>query len=315
MHSIQSVGMDVSRDTLDVAILRANRSQELAQFVNTPAGIKKLISQLKAKGAQGAPFVCESTGEYHRLACLSLTKARFTVNCINPLVTKKYERSSIRGGKTDRVDAVRLAEIGLLEPNLPVFADTVETIRIQKLTASLAFLEKERQRLHQHRKRLELTKAEVGFRLDARGLDALQKSLDKQIANLRKQCVVQLPENLKQLAKETKGISCEQLGVLFALIGSRTFSSKDKLVAFVGLDVLPRQSGQWQGKARLSKRGNAYARKVLCQMAWGLLLHDDRFKQYFRSLRNRGLDYRTCLVALARKFLRQLYAIHFATKV
>lgn len=315
MHSIQAVGMDVSKATLDLALLNSKQEAKIFQFANTGSGISRLISVLKERGALSAPLVCESTGEYHRMACFRLTKAGFQVNCINPLITKKYERASIRGGKSDRVDAIRLAQIGLLEANLPVFADTVETIRNQKLSASLAFLEKERQRLSQHLKRMAKTKEEFKFAADLRGLRAIEKALNQQIIKLKKKFADKLPANLQQFADTTKGCSQAQLGVLFALLGHRSFATKNKLVAFVGLDVNPKESGQWQGVPHISKRGNPYVRKVLAQVAWGLMMHNDQFKQYYQSLRNRGKDYRTCLVALSRKFLRQLYAVHFAKRI
>ena len=116
---IISVGIDVSKAKLDVALLKSDRGHIAARFENNSGGIARLIVLLKQqRTGQTVPCVVESTGDYHLLSALMITKEGFRVNCINPLITKKYQRASIRGTKTDAVDALRLAEIGLLENNL-----------------------------------------------------------------------------------------------------------------------------------------------------------------------------------------------------
>lgn len=87
--------------------------------------------------------------------------------------------------------------------------------------------------------------------------------------------------------------------------------NRDQLVAFVDLDVMPRQSGTWRGKGRLSKRGNPYLRKVLYRVAWGLKQNNPVYQAEYERLRAKGTNYVTTLIILSRKFLRFLYAYYW----
>lgn len=57
--------------------------------------------------------VLEPTGAYHLPMLNSLQKAGIFVAVINPLVMKKYAGTALRKGKTDKLDAVRIANYGI----------------------------------------------------------------------------------------------------------------------------------------------------------------------------------------------------------
>ena len=54
------------------------------------------------------------------------------------------------------------------------------------------------------------------------------------------------------------GVSAYLAGILNLFMENEVRSIKS-WIAFAGLDI--KQSGNWQGRSRLSKRGNAYLRK------------------------------------------------------
>src|ERR1700676_5586203 len=120
-----SIGIDVGKAKLDVAGLRTDRTSIHQVFSNTEKGIGSLTRFLKQqRTAATVPCVLEATGDYHFLAALMLSDAGYAVKCINPLITKKYCRASVRDAKSDNIDCKRLAEIGLIEEHLPAFSDT-----------------------------------------------------------------------------------------------------------------------------------------------------------------------------------------------
>ena len=133
----------------------------------------------------------------------------------------------------------------------------------------------------------------TGFAINISHVEKAAKHVQEQIKSLTNQVAEEISEKGAVIAKETSGISKEKLAVLLALLSDRMFLNRDALVAYVGLDVAVRQSGTWRGKGKLSKRGNAYARKVLFQMAWGLKQHNQRYKEKYSALREKGKDYRT----------------------
>lgn len=306
----ESVGIDIGKKKIDVAILFSDGTTIGKVFPNTKRGISDTIRFLKKqKTADTVPCVLEATGDYHLLPALMLSHGGFRVNCINPLITKKYQRSSVRNAKTDTIDAIRLARIGLMEPDLPVFKAEKHDIASRKLVASLAKLETMKQQLSAHVKQLRAVQSTLDATFDFSLYELLLDTYDRQIASLRAILRTALSDEDRAFAEQTKGVSENQIAVLSCLLAGKDFENRDQLVAFVGLDVMPRSSGMWQGKGRLSKRGNAYARKILYQIAWGLKVHNAEFQEYYRTLRDeRKKHYTTCLIAVARKFLRQYHA-------
>ena len=78
----QSVGIDVAKAKIDVCILWNTSETKTKQFTNqTEADIEKCVDWLRENGVQkDIPIVIESTGSYHWLSCLLLSKiiSRFT---------------------------------------------------------------------------------------------------------------------------------------------------------------------------------------------------------------------------------------------
>jgi hypothetical protein len=97
--------------------------------------------------------------------------------------------------------------------------------------------------------------------------------------------------------------------------GDKQFENRDQLVAFVGLDIRTKESGQWKGRRRLSKRGNGYIRKVLFQIGWGLMMNHPEYNKKYIEMRTAGKNYKTAIVALARKFLRFMFAFHWKKSI
>ncbi len=126
------------------------------------------------------------------------------------------------------------------------------------------------------------------------------------------------PKEAQILAAAMPGVSHEQVAALLIGLGDKAFENRDQLVAFVGLDVRLRQSGKWQGKQVLSRRGNGYLRKVLFQIGWGLMMHHEGVPaQILTPCVRAGKNTKTRIsVALARKFLRDfLFAFYWKKTV
>ena len=311
-----AVGIDVSKVKIDVAILMSASKTKTKLFSNqTQKDMQALVSWFLENGVkQTTPIVIESTGSYHWLCCLILSEHGFRVHLINPLLTKRYEKSSIRGAKTDTVDAKRLAEIGLIEENLPLFFDSRNSLSSKRYCSLYAKLIKIRQQLERSYKDALESGQRIGINLDLNCIEDCLKQI-KVTLDAMKQIIEENGSPLsKQLAK-VKGISSFQASVLCHAIEGKTFGSKDKLIAFFGLDVKVRQSGMWRGRQKISKRGNSFYRMVLFQMGWALSMHNDEFKPYYQRLRSNGKHYYTCLIATARKFLRFFYAHYLNPKV
>jgi len=111
---MNSVGIDVSKEKSMVCILRPYGEVLLSpcEVAHTEQSISTLAKQIIELEGE-TRVVMEATGAYHLPILLSLKQAGIFVSVINPLAMKKYASRSIRKGKTDKLDSVRIANYGL----------------------------------------------------------------------------------------------------------------------------------------------------------------------------------------------------------
>lgn len=307
-----SVGIDVSKKTLAVALKTSQREYLDTSFENTQGGITDLISYLKTqKTAYTVPCVIESTGDFHLLSSCMLKEEGYEVKCINPIITHQYQRATIRNAKDDRIDAQLLANIGTNEPKLLNFTASKEDLEIKKVVTLISTLEKTKQKLRSSLNNLKTTCQTLGIKVPIDDAEEADKKLKKQIKILKDIIIKQTTKEARFLSEKVDGLSLDHSALIHTFIKGRTFKNKDQLVAFTGLDIKARRSGTWRGKETLSKRGNPFLRKILYHTAWGLMRYNEKYKTYYVALRARGLHYTTCLMAVARKFVRLLYTYYF----
>ncbi len=97
------VGIDVSKETLDVQVLNGSSQQ----FPNTSQGHQTLVAWLKPESI--ARVVLEATGGYERLAVAALVAAELPVVVANPRQVRDFAKGIGLLAKTDRIDAYALA--------------------------------------------------------------------------------------------------------------------------------------------------------------------------------------------------------------
>jgi transposase len=107
MTTSSYVGIDVSKDKLDVAVLG---KEGVWQVDNTPNGIAKLVPQMK--NLQPELIVVEATGGYQRAGVETLFHAGLCVAVVNPARVRQFARACGLLAKTDKLDAQVLAVFG-----------------------------------------------------------------------------------------------------------------------------------------------------------------------------------------------------------
>ena len=94
------VGVDVSKDSLDVAI---GTEKDIITFVNDHQGVDALVKKLNRIDAELTVF--ESTGGYELLAASSLSEAGLPVVIVNPRQVRNFAKATGILAKTDALDA------------------------------------------------------------------------------------------------------------------------------------------------------------------------------------------------------------------
>jgi transposase len=141
-----------------------------------------------------------------------------------------------------------------------------------------------------------LAESSIGLQLDRWTTKALE--LRTYIAELRvvqqqREMVVKRLKNLLEtntdyaLIASIPGIALEIGSVLLAEIGDvRRFGSDRQLLSFAGFDLVNYQSGEYQGKPRISKRGRPLIRKVAYQAVNVSVIsrQDNVFQRAYRQI-------------------------------
>ena len=82
-----------------------------------------------------------------------------------------------------------------------------------------------------------------------------------------------------------------------------------KLIAASGLDPSTYKSGKYEGKSRISKRGNRHLRRVIWLMSTKVIINNNLFRTYFYKRRNEGLPYKMAVLATAHKLIRIMFVM------
>jgi len=318
MRAIVTLGIDVSKDKLDAALwLAASRKWFAVKVRNDAVGIAKLLQWVatKSKVAIGDCRVAlEPTGVYHDNVAQAFHEAGYPVVMANPKRVRDFASGIGQLAKTDKLDARVLAQYGQVVEEAMIWQPPApEIIVLRALLARLEAIEKDEQR---EANRLEAARATDNTPQAV--FDSLQRSLASLAAERQRleQAIRDHDNNhpgLKQelnRLKSVPGIGDKTANVLLSLLRRRTFESARQAAAYVGLNVLPYESGSSVRKAtHLSKRGDAYVRAKLYMPAIVAARHNPPLRQIYQDLIARGKSKKAALAAVMRRLIHIAFGI------
>lgn len=303
MHTI---GIDMSKDTFHAAFDETH----VIIFKNTDQGIEKFIGTLLEHGCEKTNTIIgtESTGVYHLLFCERLRSSGWNIKVINPIITSRMFKSTIRHAKTDRLDAVSIRK-ALLAGAGYLYTDTPEILALKSLVQEREALCRMRaetkQRINAHKIREKATGLILhdSFSGSIKLLSYEMKEVEKKMK--------QYATSTQELLRSIPGIGLVTAATLVAYVGDiRRFSSAEKLVAYIGLDCRVHESGtSIHGKGYLSKRGNRYLRYVLFNAAFIAQRINPDLRAYLKKKISEGKHYFSALCAVERKLVHLIYAV------
>jgi transposase len=87
------------------------------------------------------------------------------------------------------------------------------------------------------------------------------------------------------------------------------YDRSGKIIAMAGFDPAVYQSGNHEGKGRITKRGNRHLRRVIWLMTTRVIHYSDMFKVYYLKRKKEGLPYKMAVLATDHKLIRVIYAM------
>ena len=297
-----SIGIDVSKDWLDVATTDSNQPW---REENCPHGLELLVEALRGRDIDRV--VLEASGGYEALALTALHDAGFPVVLIQPVRARHFARALGRRAKTDTIDATVLAQMAMLvlrdaplwEPVDDVLADLKALVdRRQQLIMQR---DGEKKRLRFAREVVRADLEEAVSRLDGEiktiegRMDALVGSSDRVSRELE---VLESVRGVGRISAATLRVTMPELGHL----------TRQQVASLAGVAPMNRDSGQKSGQ-RFIQGGRQAARHGLYMAALAATRWNPIIKARYAHLVGRGKKPKVALVACMRKLLIHLNAL------
>ena len=303
------LGIDVSKDTLDVVWMDAQRQTQYCQVENAASGYAKLKRWLRKRPVDG---VClEATGRYSEGVAEYLHEAGYQVSVVNPARIRGYATSQLRRNKTDKLDATLIADFCRTQQLEAWTPPPPEVRALQALVRHLATLETAKQQ------------ADNRLRETAALPDLVVKQLTSQRALLLAQIdqlkaasqdhIDHFPDLRRQrdLIDSIPGIGKLTAAKLLAECRSVSrFDDVRQLVAFAGLNPAHRQSGaSIKKKPTISKTGNSALRAALYMPAVSAKRHNPLLRPVAQRLLARGSCQMQVITAVMPKLLHLVFGV------
>jgi len=294
------VGIDVSKDCLDVA---ARPSGESWQVANTELGIATLVKRL-AK-LQPTLVVLEATGRLESAAVSALAVADIPLAIVNPRHVRDFARSTGKLAKTDKLDAQMLARFadGVRPEPRPLPDETQQRLEalLVRRRQLLGMVTAERNR---RRRAPTMTRAEIDEHiawLQVR-VEALEDELNKTIRSSP------LWREKVALLRSVPGVGPMLAATIVAQLPELGVLTHKEISALVGVAPLNRDSGNWRGK-RTIWGGRPQVRAALYMSALVATQFNPLIRPFYLRLLATGKPKKLALTACMRKLLIILNAI------
>ncbi len=288
------IGVDVSKDTLDVATYTGNKKWH---FSNNDAGISQLIQALKE--TELALVVMEATGGYETQLAYALNKAGIPCAVVNPREARDFAKATKKLAKTDSIDACVLAHFAaVIKPEPRPLSDE----QTQELEAILA----------RRRQVIEMLTAEKNRRHTAR--KSVKDAITAHIAYLQKE-LEHIDSTLKgrieespiqkekyELLKSIPGVGPNVAATLIIELPELSHLPSKPIATLVGVAPLNCDSGSRRGR-RSTWGGRPQVRSALYMAALVAARFNPVISEFYARLIAAGKAKKVALVACMHKLL------------
>ncbi len=289
------VGIDVSKDQLDVAVLPEGKKFPVAR---NRQGYQKLLAELPAAGT--CLVILEATGGYEREVVAELLDRGHHVAVVNPRQVRDYARALGILAKTDEIDARVLAQFGQHVQPRCLLATPPQMAELQQL-------------VDRRRQLLELRTAETN-RLEQSTSKTTRKSItqvvriiDGQIAKMETEIarLVESNDDWKRKAElllSVPGIGDVTTATLLADLPELGQLNREQIAALAGLAPYNHDSGKLKGQ-RAIWGGRSAIRTVLYMATVSARRCNPVIKAFADRLAAKGKKFKVLITACMRKLL------------
>jgi transposase len=295
------VGVDVSKDRLDVAV---RPSGEAFVVTRDGKGLNELVERLQAMAP--ALVAVEATGGFETIVAAAIAGANLPLAVVNPAQVRHFAKAVGQRAKSDPIDAAviaRFAEAVKPEPRpVPDEAARLLMELVSRRTQIIEMLVAERQR----EKRADAVRVRKSL---ARHIAALEKELpviDRDIDTLVRGSPVW--RDKEDLLVTFPGVGNTLARTFLAEVPELGSLDRRKIASLVGVAPFTRQSGRWRGQSMIAG-GRSAPRAAIFLAALTATRCNPVLRAFYQRLLARGKPKMVALIAVARKILTILNAM------
>lgn len=306
------VGIDISKLTFDVAICNSESKYKYFKFTNNNEGFVLFLELLNDSESI---CVMEASGPYYLKLATFLSEQGISVCVINPLVIRRFSQMRMSRAKTDKKDAMLIAEYGKTEkPNLWLpEADYV--LELKQMQAYLEQLNKSRTGLIRQN---EAFKQNPNQSLQvANSIESILEKIELEINVIEKNMELLIQTHHKEMFNHLQSIpGLGKKTSLFLIVisgGFSKFENHKQLASYIGISPRIFESGtSVKGRSKICKMGMSKIRAMLYVCAWSAKRCNKNCKELYERLVENGKSKKLALIAVVNKLIKLAFAI--ATK-
>jgi transposase len=289
------VGIDVSKDRLDVHVRPDNTVRQLA---NTSEGLDALLDWLRSLGI--TLIVVEASGGYERAVLTALSLGGLPVSLVNPKRVRDFAKASGRLAKTDAIDAAVLAHFAeTLRPSVWTMPDA-DAEKLQALLTRRTQLVQMRTMEKNRLAALRESRVRRSVQNVIRTLDREIRQADKDLGDAIRACPEWAAKD--DLLQSIPGIGPGLSRTLLIEMPELGTLTREQAAALAGVAPINRESGQYRGK-RMIAGGRAFVRSMLYLAGHAARQGNATLRAFAERLKAAGKAPKVIRIALARKLL------------
>lgn len=292
------VGIDVSQDWVDVAVLQDEKSVHQGRWARSEEELAKLAEKLVRYAPRGV--VLEATGGLEAAVVVALASVELPVMRINPKRVRDFAKAQGLLAKTDKLDAYALGLFGArMQPPLRRLPDAECRHLADYLARQRQIVTQraaERTRLHR-----------IQDNQLRHSVERVIAFLGKELARMQKQLDLWLQKSATWKAQEAllrtaPGVGPKTALALFVGLPELGRANRREIAALVGVAPFACDSGQWRGRRQI-QGGRAEVRSALYLASWSTIRLPGRLSDFYRRLVKAGKPKQLALIAVMRKLL------------
>ena len=311
------IGIDISKLSLDLALISTEGEVESFKIENKLLSIKRFFKKLSKTYNMSQALICaEHTGHYGyplKKVCLELNLALWLEGG-----AEIKQRSGVTRYKNDRVDAIRIADYAkrhLDKAKIQTFEDaTLEAIR--SLSSERELFIKERAKYKTQIKDLKGFMDETLYKARSKRLKKQEESLSKAIKEIDQQIKALLESNEKLSEQKAILTSVDGIGeqvALHTIIATEAFTKFDsgrKFACHVGVAPFSFESGTSQrSRRKVSHKANIQLKTLFHMAALSAVKMKGEFRDYFERKVAEGKNKMTVINAVRAKLINRIFAL------